>query len=178
MVTLGLIYLGSYHKSIILIRWEEPALWRRQICLKCFERSGIRLSGISAVEGSHDLAAICLLVGLKVGNDTPNSCGKHFRRSGFSSAEHSDVHQYWSRKASVPASPLPISVSMDKTMDSGIDMKSFSQKNFMVCSFQIFCLLFYLVVRDKLPALTEAFASNCSFSPTSSLNYCFPTLLF
>lgn len=49
---------------------------------------------------------------------------------------------------------------------------------FMVCSFQIFCLLFYLVVGDKLPALTEAFASNCSFSPTSSLNYCFPTLLF
>lgn len=154
----------------------------RQICLKCFKRSGIKLSGISAVEGSHDLAAICLLVGLKVGNDTPNSCGKHFRRSGFSSAEHSDVHQYWSREASVTASPLAIRVFMGKTLDIGVDMKSFSQKNSLFlwsrCSFQIFCLLFYLVVGDKLPPLTEAFASDCSFSPTSSLNCCFPNLLF
>lgn len=55
---------------------------------------GIRPNGISAVKESRDLAAICLLVGLKVGNDTPNSCGKHFRWRVFSSAKQTEVQQY------------------------------------------------------------------------------------
>lgn len=32
-----------------------------------FKKGRIKLNGISAAEESHDLAAICLLVGLKVG---------------------------------------------------------------------------------------------------------------
>lgn len=75
-------------------RWKGPACWGRQVWLECFERAGIRPNGISAAEESRDLAAICLLVGLKVGNDTPNSCGKHFRRRVFSSAKHTEVQQY------------------------------------------------------------------------------------
>lgn len=49
------------------------------------------MNGISAAEESCDLAAICLLVGLKVENDTPNSCRKHFRQRVFASAKHSEV---------------------------------------------------------------------------------------
>lgn len=51
----------------------------------------MRVNGIAAAEESCDLAAICLLVGLKVENDTPNSCGKHFRQRVFASAKHSEV---------------------------------------------------------------------------------------
>lgn len=71
-----------------------PAHWRRQICLECCKRSGISLNGISAAEESHDLAAICPLVCLKVENDTPNSCMKHFRWRAFSSVKHTEVQQY------------------------------------------------------------------------------------
>lgn len=56
--------------------------------------AGLRLNSICWVEESRDVAAMCLLVGLKVENDTPNSCEKHFRCRLFCSARQMEIQQH------------------------------------------------------------------------------------
>lgn len=87
-------WVGCVTSQLPWCRWRGSARWGGPVWSECLQRAGVRANGISAAEESRDLAAICLLVGLKVGNDPPNSCGKHFRWRLFSSAEQTEVQQH------------------------------------------------------------------------------------